>query len=535
MGTDTLPIERPFRLAFVGTMLVSLLACAPALAQSTQKPAPPGQARAQPKDAAAATAPSAGDAALKQRVEQLAGAARRHAGCGRHARVACPHGASSVRARMAIAAVTAPTACASMRSRRRCAPWPADRAALPTGARARGPAADPKPPPTRCLPIHRSQSPGLAMRRFGSTTVTAGTGDAVADVPTASTCGAPAVPPPPKQSRASTTAGSEPPGPQVPPVSRRPGRDAGHGAAVIAPPGRPVGKPVAPLLRWPRLPHAARLRGGAGGVEDFLDLRHQGFVWRGTRNTGSARAHSCAAEYKAAAGAFLKGYKATPARGARPTAVEARDVARPAREQKDGACRPTPEPDAVPDAPETSRCAPSRSASASGRPEAAGEFDAPLDVALLIGEAEVDTLFYRHPIFFPTVILAVSRWRRQHGDVVGLRPRTGKAAPEEAASPSLRRGRSRPAPEFGGGAVGRRASAAAMSSCTRSYMATARSLHRRAGCGVRGALSLLSGWRSATVPSGRRRSRHGSHRGLSGGHVSARSRAWQRAGRGSRP
>src|SRR6478609_4073431 len=60
-----------------------------------------------------------------------------------------------------------------------------------------------------------------------------------------------------------------------------------------------------------------------------------------------------------------------------------------------------------PTRPTTSRCAPSRSASASAVPEAAGESDAPLDVVPPIGEAEVDTLFA--PLqSFPTVILAVS-------------------------------------------------------------------------------------------------------------------------------
>src|SRR5689334_18389 len=72
MGADTLSIERPIRLAFAAAIVGPLLACAPALAQSPQKTQPPAQARVQPKDATTAPpAATGGDAALRQRVEQL--------------------------------------------------------------------------------------------------------------------------------------------------------------------------------------------------------------------------------------------------------------------------------------------------------------------------------------------------------------------------------------------------------------------------------------------------------------------------------
>ena len=270
MGTDTLPIERPFRLAFAATMLVSLLACAPALAQSTQKPAPPGQARAQPKDAAAATAPSAGDAALKQRVEQLeeqlvdmqvvvgtleslarngaASAPRKDGDSG-------GDGADSMRVDALETQVRAMAAQIEQLSQqvRALGGQPKRTEATP----------DALPPDT---PLAKP-GPGDAAR-FGSTTVTAGTGDAVADVsdseqPAASPGTAPAARPAvPGRARsrlaASGSAGSCG-------QAAAPGRDAGYGCGYRSP-GRTRGQPQAALRDGLRLPHAARLRGGADGV-----------------------------------------------------------------------------------------------------------------------------------------------------------------------------------------------------------------------------------------------------------------------------
>ena len=341
MGTDTLPIERPFRLAFAATMLVSLLACAPALAQSTQKPAPPGQARAQPKDAAAATAPSAGDAALKQRVEQLeeqlvdmqvvvgtleslarngaASAPRKDGDSG-------GDGADSMRVDALETQVRAMAAQIEQLSQqvRALGGQPKRTEATP----------DALPPDT---PLAKP-GPGDAAR-FGSTTVTAGTGDAVADVSDSEQPAAPPAQHPPlaQQSPGEHAPGSQPPGPQGPAGKLPPPGATQDTVAAIAPPGAPAGNPK--QLYETAYGYLMQRDYGAAqtAFEDFLN-RYPKDSLAGNAQYWLGEAHFVRGEYKAAAGAFLKGYKdyAGNARAADSLLKLAMSLDRLG--QKDGAC-----------------------------------------------------------------------------------------------------------------------------------------------------------------------------------------------------
>jgi tol-pal system protein YbgF len=321
MGTDTLPIERPFRLAFAATMLVSLLACASALAQSTQKPAPPGQARAQPKDAAAASSPSAGDAGLKQRVEQLeeqlvdmqvvvgtleslarngASSAPRKGGEG------VADGADSMRVDALETQVRAMAAQMEQLSQqvRALGGQPKRTEASP----------DAMPPDT---PLAKPGSADAA--RFGSTTVTAGQGEAVADV---SDSEHPAASPA-----------------QHPPLAQQsPGEHATQDTvAAIAPPGALAGNPK--QLYETAYGYLMQRDYGAAqaAFEDFLN-RYPKDSLAGNAQYWLGEAHFVRGEYKAAAGAFLKGYKdyAGNARAADSLLKLAMSLDRLG--QKDGAC-----------------------------------------------------------------------------------------------------------------------------------------------------------------------------------------------------
>jgi tol-pal system protein YbgF len=332
MGTDTLPIERPFRLAFAATMLVSLLACAPAFAQSTQKPAPPGQARAQPKDAAAATTPSGGDAALKQRVEQLeeqlvdmqvvvgtleslarngaASAPRKDGDSG-------GDGADSMRVDALETQVRAMAAQIEQLSQqvRALGGQPKRTEATPDALPSDTPLAKP--------------GPGDAAR-FGSTTVTAGTGDAVADV---SDSEQPAASP----GQGEHASGSQPPGAQLPAGKLPPPGAVQDTVAAIAPPGTPAGNPK--QLYETAYGYLMQRDYGAAqtAFEDFLN-RYPKDSLAGNAQYWLGEAHFVRGEYKPAAAAFLKGYKdyAGNARAADSLLKLAMSLDRLG--QKDGAC-----------------------------------------------------------------------------------------------------------------------------------------------------------------------------------------------------
>ena len=325
MGADTLSIERPIRLALAATILVPLLACAPALAQSAQKTAPPGQARARPKDAAAAQpAPSGGDAGLRQRVEQLeeqlvdmqvvigtleslarngVSSAARKDGEGGAA------GADSLRIDALETQVRAMAAQIEQLSQqvRALGGQPLKR----TDA-----GEDALPPET---PLAK---PGPADTRFGSTTVTAGMGD-VTD--------------------------SEQPAPgQKAPLAQAPGKPippAGPTDAVAAatPPGTPQ-RPDAAAGNPKQLYEKAygylmqRDYGAAQtAFEEFLN-RYPKDSLAGNAQYWLGEAHFVRGEYKAAASAFLKGYKdyAGNARAADSLLKLAMSLDRLG--QKDGAC-----------------------------------------------------------------------------------------------------------------------------------------------------------------------------------------------------
>jgi tol-pal system protein YbgF len=330
MGTDTLPIERPIRLAFAATILAPLLACSPALAQQAQKPPQPGQARAQPKDAAPAqSAPSGGDAALKQRVEQLeeqlvdmqvvVGTLESLARNGvssspRKDGEGSAEGADSLRVDALETQVRAMAAQIEQLSQQV--------RALGGQPLKRTDAGEDASPPEAPL---AKQGPDT---RFGSTTITAGTGDALG---------------------AAADGEQQPPGqkpplaqqsPEKPTLPSAPPQDA---IAAATPPGAPE-QPGAPAANPKQLYEKAygylmqRDYGAAqAAFEDFLN-RYPKDSLAGNAQYWLGEAHFVRGEYKAAAGAFLKGYKdyAGNARAADSLLKLAMSLDRLG--QKDGAC-----------------------------------------------------------------------------------------------------------------------------------------------------------------------------------------------------
>ena len=327
MGADTLSIERPIRLAFAAAIVGPLLACAPALAQSPQKTQPPAQARVQPKDATT-TPPAAtgGDAALKQRVEQLeeqlvdmqvvigtleslarngASSAPRKDGEG------ASDGADSLRVDALETQVRAMAAQIEQLSQqvRALVGQPLKR----TDARS-----DAFPPES---PLAK---PGPADARFGSTTVTAG--ETPGEGPESA--------PPPSAQKLPLT---QPPGTPLPPVAAGPGA-----VAAATPPGtaEPQGTPAnSKQLYEKAYGHLMQRDYGAAqaGFEEFLN-RYPKDSLAGNAQYWLGEAHFVRGEYKAAAGAFLKGYKdyAGNARAADSLLKLAMSLDRLG--QKDGAC-----------------------------------------------------------------------------------------------------------------------------------------------------------------------------------------------------
>jgi tol-pal system protein YbgF len=327
MGTDTLPMKRTFRIVFGATILAPLLACAPALAQSTQKQAQPGQAHAQPKESPAAqTAPSGGDAALKQRVEQLeeqlvdmqvvvgtleslarngASSAPRKDGEGGG------DGADSLRVDALETQVRAMAAQIEQLSQqvRALGGQPLKRTEV-------GPE-EGLPPDT---PLAK---PAPDATRFGSTTITSDTGDATADVAGTDQAPPPGQRPPPAQ---------KPLG-QLPPLGAAP-QDM---VAAATPPVAPGANPK--QLYETAYGYLMQRDYGAAqaSFEDFLN-RYPKDSLAGNAQYWLGEAHFVRGEYKAAAGAFLKGYKdyAGNARAADSLLKLAMSLDRLG--QKDGAC-----------------------------------------------------------------------------------------------------------------------------------------------------------------------------------------------------
>ncbi len=321
-----------FRLVLAATFLAPLLPCTPAFAQSPQKQAPPGQARAQPKESAAQAAPPAGDAALKQRVEQLeeqlvdmqvvVGTLESLA---RNGASAAPRkegdsggdGADSMRVDALETQVRAMAAQIEQLSQqvRALGGQPLKRTdAAP---------ADGLPPET---PLAKP-GPGDAAR-FGSTTITSDTGEAAAD-----TVGSDQ-PPPPGQG---LPPAQKPTG-QLPPPGEAP-RDTVAAATPPGPlsPGAPAGNPKQ-LYETAYGYLMQRDYGSAqSGFEDFLN-RYPKDSLAGNAQYWLGEAHFVRGEYKAAAGAFLKGYKdyAGNARAADSLLKLAMSLDRLG--QKDGAC-----------------------------------------------------------------------------------------------------------------------------------------------------------------------------------------------------
>jgi tol-pal system protein YbgF len=165
-------------------------------------------------------------------------------------------------------------------------------------------------------------APGDATR-FGSTTITSDSGDAVADV-----------------------AGSDqptPPGQRLPPAQKpldqspAPGAPAQDTVAAVTPPGAPAGNPK--QLYETAYGYLMQRDYGAAqsGFEDFLN-RYPKDSLAGNAQYWLGEAHFVRGEYKAAAGAFLKGYKdyAGNARAADSLLKLAMSLDRLG--QKDGAC-----------------------------------------------------------------------------------------------------------------------------------------------------------------------------------------------------
>jgi tol-pal system protein YbgF len=321
-------MKRTFRVVFAAITLAPLFACAPVFAQSAQKQAQPGQPRAQPKESAAApTAPSGGDAALKQRVEQLeeqlvdmqvvvgtleslarngaSSAPRKDGDSG-------GDGADSLRVDALETQVRAMAAQIEQLSQqvRSLGGQPLKRteAAPDEGLPPEAPLA--KPPPGDAT-------------RFGSTTITSDTGDAAAD-----------------------GVGSDqptPPGQRLPPAQKPPGPTAPPGApaqdavAAVTPPGAPAANPK--QLYETAYGYLMQRDYGAAqsGFEEFLN-RYPKDSLAGNAQYWLGEAHFVRGEYKAAAGAFLKGYKdyAGNARAADSLLKLAMSLDRLG--QKDGAC-----------------------------------------------------------------------------------------------------------------------------------------------------------------------------------------------------
>ncbi len=330
MGTDTLPIERPIRLAFAATILVSLLACAPALAQSAQKAAQPGQTRPQTKDAAAAPTAPSGDAALKQRVEQLeeqlvdmqvvvgtlellarngASPSPRKDGEG------VADGADSLRVDALETQVRAMAAQIEQLSQQV--------RALGGQPKRTDAGADTLPPDT---PLAKPGPSDAA--RFGSTTITAGTGDAIADVTDSEQPAPPGQQPPLAQ---------QPPGKPTPDT---PPQDAIAAATPLGPPQQPGATAGNPKQLYETAYGYLMQRNYAAAqtaFEEFLN-RYPKDSLAGNAQYWLGEAHFVRGEYKAAAGAFLKGYKdyAGNARAADSLLKLAMSLDRLG--QKDGAC-----------------------------------------------------------------------------------------------------------------------------------------------------------------------------------------------------
>jgi len=323
-----LSIERPIRLAFAATILAPLLACAPALAQSGQKTQPPAQARVQPKDAAAAPpAASGGDAALKQRVEQLeeqlvdmqvvvgtleslarsgASSAPRKDGEG------ASDGADSLRVDALETQVRAMAAQIEQLSQqvRALGGQPLKR----TDA-----GSDPLPPES---PLAK---PGPADTRFGSTTVTAGEtpGEEPGSTPL------PSAQKPPL---------AQPPGSPLPPVAAAPGAlAAATPQGAMEPPGPPSANPKQLYEKAYGYLMQRDYAAAQAAFEEFLN-RYPKDSLAGNAQYWLGEAHFVRGEYKAAAGAFLKGYKdyAGNARAADSLLKLAMSLDRLG--QKDGAC-----------------------------------------------------------------------------------------------------------------------------------------------------------------------------------------------------
>ena len=326
-----MPIDRPIRLAFAATILAPLLACAPAFAQTAQKAQQPGQARAQPKDAAGAQTAPSGDAALKQRVEQLeeqlvdmqvvigtleslarngASPAPRKDGEG------VADGADSLRVDALETQVRAMAAQIEQLSQQ---------------VRALGgqPLKRTEAAPEEALPPETPLAkPGPAGTRFGSTTITAGTRDATGDV----------------------VDGEQPLPGQRPPLAQQPtgkptppGPPPQDAVAAVTPAGAPQ-QPGAPAGNPKQLYETAygylmqRDYGAAQtAFEEFLN-RYPKDSLAGNAQYWLGEAHFVRGEYKAAAGAFLKGYKdyAGNARAADSLLKLAMSLDRLG--QKDGAC-----------------------------------------------------------------------------------------------------------------------------------------------------------------------------------------------------
>ena len=417
MGTDTLPIERLIRLAFAATILAPLLACSPALAQSAQKPPQPGQTRAQAKDATPAQpAPSGGDAALKQRVEQLeeqlvdmqvvvgtleslargGGAASASPAAQGEAPSYGGGGADSVRLDGLETQVRALAAQIEQLTEQVRALW---RTAAPRRMPARS-------PPGRA----RQRSTRRARRRrpLRLDNGDGGTGDAIGglienDAPDAA----------PARTTAAELAPAHRYGQPAParlrllaPQRRLP---AAHAAAV--PPSNPADAGNPKQLYETAYGYLMQRDYGAAqsAFEDFL-TRYPSDSLAGNAQYWLGEAHFVRGEYKAAAGAFLKGYQnyAGNARAADSLLKLAMSLDRLG--QKDAACSSYSELiDAVPRcARRTSKSAPSRSASGSAAPDwrsprarSCNERRAP------IADVELEALFA--PLApFAVLILAVS-------------------------------------------------------------------------------------------------------------------------------
>ncbi len=326
-----MPIERPIRLAFAATILAPLLVCAPALAQSAQKAQQPGQAYTQPKETAAAqTPPPTGDAALKQRVEQLeeqlvdmqvvvgtleslarngVSSAPRRDGEG------AADGADSLRVDALETQVRAMAAQIEQLSQQLRALGAQPMKRTDAGS------VEALPPET---PLAK---PGAPDTRFGSTTITAGVGDATGDV----------------VDRGDPLPGEKPPLAQQPPGQLPPPGAPQDTVAAATPPGAPL-QPDALAGNPKQLYEKAygylmqRDYGAAqGAFEEFLN-RYPKDSLAGNAQYWLGEAYFVRGEYKAAAGAFLKGYKdyAGNARAADSLLKLAMSLDRLG--QKDGAC-----------------------------------------------------------------------------------------------------------------------------------------------------------------------------------------------------